>query len=328
MRLGADRRGTRRRHRRDGNEARPRHGDRDVRVRSARSRQIATGSRSVPVRPHPAPRGLATPGDGRGGAASTAARPLPTGDPPCVAVACVPARPSDGGSARAAPSRSRWCWSGTGGCAKKPATLPSVPGAPRFADFVFPAGASGAGRPRPSGIAIGRRVALLQAGDARAADRGFSARSQGIARVLSRRPRASATRRWRGRTRPRRAGALRSRAEREPDLCAGARRQGRSAAGLGRHDAALEAFQAALAADPALTSLRSRVDVLKFRGVQQHIESARKAAEAGKAEDARTRVPGGDCRLARERVSLSRAGGGRAQGRRRRHPRWCTPNRR
>jgi tetratricopeptide (TPR) repeat protein len=55
----------------------------------------------------------------------------------------------------------------------------------------------------------------------------------------------------------------------------------------GRHDAALEAFQKALAVDPGLTSLRSRVDVLKFRGVQQHIESARKAAEGGKAEDAR-----------------------------------------
>lgn len=55
----------------------------------------------------------------------------------------------------------------------------------------------------------------------------------------------------------------------------------------GRLDAALEAFQAALAAEPGLTALRSRVDVLKFRGVQQHIESARKAGDAGRSEDAR-----------------------------------------
>jgi len=42
-----------------------------------------------------------------------------------------------------------------------------------------------------------------------------------------------------------------------------------------------------MTADPGLSQLRGRVDVLKFRGIQQNIESARKAAEKGNLDDAR-----------------------------------------
>lgn len=63
--------------------------------------------------------------------------------------------------------------------------------------------------------------------------------------------------------------------------------KGESLLALGRTGAATDAFEAALAADPSLTMVRGRVDVLKFRGVQQHIEDARKAAAAGKLDESR-----------------------------------------
>jgi tetratricopeptide (TPR) repeat protein len=50
---------------------------------------------------------------------------------------------------------------------------------------------------------------------------------------------------------------------------------------------ALAAFEAALAANPSLTDVARRVDVLRFRSVQQTIEAARTAAAAGRTEDAR-----------------------------------------
>ena len=56
---------------------------------------------------------------------------------------------------------------------------------------------------------------------------------------------------------------------------------------VGRTEPALEAFEAALSADPALPGLRSRVDVLRFKGVQQDIDGARRAAEAGHLDEAR-----------------------------------------
>src|SRR4029450_573622 len=55
----------------------------------------------------------------------------------------------------------------------------------------------------------------------------------------------------------------------------------------GRTAAALEAFEGALKADPSMTSLRSRGDVLRFREAQQQIASARKAADAGQFDESR-----------------------------------------
>jgi tetratricopeptide (TPR) repeat protein len=49
----------------------------------------------------------------------------------------------------------------------------------------------------------------------------------------------------------------------------------------------LSSFEAAVAADPKLTSLKSRIEVLRFRGLQEDVDVARKAAEAGKLADAR-----------------------------------------
>lgn len=63
--------------------------------------------------------------------------------------------------------------------------------------------------------------------------------------------------------------------------------QGQALLALGRDTEALTAFEAALAADASLTVVRSRVDVLRFRNLQELIEQARAAAAAGRLEDAR-----------------------------------------
>lgn len=172
-----------------------------------------------------------------------------------------------------------------GACAKKPATLPEAAGAPRFADFVFPAGPETLATPA---IWEQHRTswATLQAGDARAADRGFTA-------VLKASPEFYPAAAGLGYTALARKDAAAALAQFDRALAANPAYapalagKGEALLVSGRPDAALEAFQAALAADPGLTALRSRVDVLKFRGVQQHIESARKAADAGRSEDAR-----------------------------------------
>jgi tetratricopeptide (TPR) repeat protein len=50
---------------------------------------------------------------------------------------------------------------------------------------------------------------------------------------------------------------------------------------------ALAAFEAALAADASLVDLRRRIDVLRFRSLQDIIEGARESATAGRLDDAR-----------------------------------------
>jgi tetratricopeptide (TPR) repeat protein len=50
---------------------------------------------------------------------------------------------------------------------------------------------------------------------------------------------------------------------------------------------ALAAFEKALALDPSLTELNRRVEVLRFRNVQDVIDAARAAAKAGRLDDAR-----------------------------------------
>jgi len=51
---------------------------------------------------------------------------------------------------------------------------------------------------------------------------------------------------------------------------------------------AIAAFEAALAVDESLVSVRRRVEVLRFRSVEQVIDNARSAASAGRLDQART----------------------------------------
>jgi tetratricopeptide (TPR) repeat protein len=54
-----------------------------------------------------------------------------------------------------------------------------------------------------------------------------------------------------------------------------------------RPESALETFERALALDPSMTDLSRRVEVLRFRNVQDVIDAARAAARDGRTEDAR-----------------------------------------
>jgi tetratricopeptide (TPR) repeat protein len=62
--------------------------------------------------------------------------------------------------------------------------------------------------------------------------------------------------------------------------------RGQTLLALNRESDALVAFEAAVAADPSLTEVRRRVEVLKFRGVEQNVERARQLARQGRADDA------------------------------------------
>jgi tetratricopeptide (TPR) repeat protein len=157
-----------------------------------------------------------------------------------------------------------------GGCAKKAPTLPATPGAPLYPNFIFPSAQA------TEDVAAPHRVAwqTLQAGDARGAERQYAALLKrhsdfypaaaglGYAALARKDTQAALTQ-------------FEKALDANPTYVPALAGRGEALLVAGRVDAALDAFQAALAADPALTTLRSRVDVLKFRNVQQHIESAR-----------------------------------------------------
>ncbi len=64
--------------------------------------------------------------------------------------------------------------------------------------------------------------------------------------------------------------------------------RGQALLGLKRDVDALAAFERALTLDASLADVRRRVDVLRFRNVQDLIERARSAAAAGRLDDARS----------------------------------------
>src|SRR5258706_11179700 len=56
---------------------------------------------------------------------------------------------------------------------------------------------------------------------------------------------------------------------------------------MNRDGDARAAFEAALKADPSLVNLGARIDVLRFREIQNLIAAARQAAAAGRLDEAR-----------------------------------------
>jgi tetratricopeptide (TPR) repeat protein len=171
------------------------------------------------------------------------------------------------------------------GCAKKvPAAAPPA-GVSRFPDFVFP------DVPAPLGAGPARLThqsawQWLQAGDLKAAERNFSSALRltpgfypseaGLGYVALARKDAKEA-----------AGhfdrALAADATYAPALAG----RGEALLALGQRDAALASFEAAVNADPRLAALRSRIEVLRFRGLQEDVDAARKAAEAGRLVEAR-----------------------------------------
>jgi tetratricopeptide (TPR) repeat protein len=63
--------------------------------------------------------------------------------------------------------------------------------------------------------------------------------------------------------------------------------RGEALLALERSADALGSFEQALAANPTLESVRARIEVLRFRSLQEHVARARKASEAGRDEEAR-----------------------------------------
>jgi tetratricopeptide (TPR) repeat protein len=63
--------------------------------------------------------------------------------------------------------------------------------------------------------------------------------------------------------------------------------RGQALLALGRENDALTVFDIALRADPSLTDVRQRAEVLRFRGLQELIETARFAEKSGRIPEAR-----------------------------------------
>src|SRR5262245_48509161 len=173
------------------------------------------------------------------------------------------------------------------GCHANPtATLPPAAGAPHFPDYVFPAVPT---KLAPPGVDALHELGWqwLQAGDPKSAERNFTAalrQSPGFYpseaglgyTALARKDNKEAASHF--------ERALAANPAYAPALAG----RGEALLTLGQRDQALAAFQAAVAADPQLASLRSRIEVLRFRGLQDDVDVARKAAEAGRLADARS----------------------------------------
>ena len=168
-----------------------------------------------------------------------------------------------------------------------PKTLPEPPAVavPKYPDFMFPSVPQVLGPP----AAVDRHTAgwgWLQAGDLRAAERSFNTALKQSAQFYPAEVGlgyvALAQKKYRDAllhfdravvANPRYPPALSARAD--------------ALLALGEDREAIESIEAALQADPSLSMLRSRIEVLRFRSQQQGISTARKLAEAGRLDDAR-----------------------------------------
>lgn len=172
-------------------------------------------------------------------------------------------------------------------CGPKKLELPPDTGAAaKFPGYIFPAAEQNLGTP----AARERHQAgwlWLQAGDLRAAERNFEAALKlstdfypseaGLGYVnLAKRTNDSALDHFD------RAIVL------NPRYVPALAGRGEALLALGQRDTALASFEAASVADPNLASLRTRIEVLRARGLQDDVAAARKALEAGKLVEART----------------------------------------
>jgi Tfp pilus assembly protein PilF len=170
-------------------------------------------------------------------------------------------------------------------CGANPAPALPPAGSPHFPDYVFP---SIPGQIVTPALAALHQLAWewLQAGDAKSAERNFTAALRqapsfypseaGLGyTALSRKDNKEAASHFD------RALAV------NPTYAPALAGKGEALLTLGQRDQALASFEAAVAADPKLSALRSRIEVLRFRGLQDDVDAARKAAEAGRLPEAR-----------------------------------------
>lgn len=167
-----------------------------------------------------------------------------------------------------------------------PKAPPSLPAALRHPDFVYPtvpgplAGTAGAER-------IERGWRFLQNDDLRNADREFGDATRrnpslypaqtGFGYVLLARGDYQ-----------RSLGTFELALARAPMYVPALVGRGQALLGLLRDGEALAVFEAVVAADPSLADLRRRIDVLRFRGVQDLLETGRRAVAAGRLDEAKS----------------------------------------
>lgn len=170
------------------------------------------------------------------------------------------------------------------GCAARTAVMPPAPVAPRYPDFLYPLVPQDADAIQVTRIERGWRY--LQADNPRNAEREFEAAlrlqpsfhpaATGLAYLeLARRQPAEAVTFF--------DRALESDTAYVPALIG----RGQALLELQREGDALASFEAALKADPALTELQARIEVLRFRAVQENLARARAASEGGRWTEAR-----------------------------------------
>jgi tetratricopeptide (TPR) repeat protein len=166
-----------------------------------------------------------------------------------------------------------------------PKAPPVAPGAPRYPEFVFPA--------VPPDLAKSAQVRahdaawrLLQAGDAKAAARAFE--------QISRKDRgfypADAGLGWSALAAKdgKQAVAAFDRAlQRAPKYLPALVGRGEALLSIEDERGALAAFEAALAVQSDLPDVLRRVEVLRFRGLEQRLQAARTARDAGRFAEAR-----------------------------------------
>ena len=168
---------------------------------------------------------------------------------------------------------------GAAACGPKLAPLPTV-SSPRFPDFVAPiVPMEFANTASADGQARG--WTYLQAGDLKGAERMFTAALKvtpdfypaesglGYVKLADRDPKAATTHFDRV-------------LERHPDDSAALVGRGEAQLALNQDEAALAAFEAAVAADASLTQIAQRVEILKFRGAEQRLADARSSAPPGR----------------------------------------------
>jgi len=167
-------------------------------------------------------------------------------------------------------------------CAVK--TAPPLPPTLKYPEFVYPAPAPPAAR---EAMAVDRGWRFLQNDDVSGAEREFA----GALKIA---PDSAAAKAGEGYVSLARHDdmraldhfdvALRGAPAYAPALVG----RGLTLLSLNRDSDARVAFEAAMKADPSLTSLSARIDVLKFREIQNLIAAARNAMNAGRLDEART----------------------------------------
>jgi tetratricopeptide (TPR) repeat protein len=164
-------------------------------------------------------------------------------------------------------------------------TPPPLPTVLQYPEFLYPAvPASLARGDAADRIDIGWR--FLQGNDLRSADREFSVALKRFPTFHPAHAGAAYVALARGDHQRALAGfdaALRAAPTYVPALVG----RGQALLAVQRDAEALTAFEAALTADASLLDVRRRVDVLRFRSLQQVIEAARAAAAAGRVEESR-----------------------------------------